>query len=280
MRGWAEDIGCAPRSSAGMAAIWGLRLADLPADHAHHRASGGRPLSGAATAVEDQHPVQVSVVLRISGAVMRGAGGAIPDGVAQSGPHDFAARVGRRRALDSGDDAARSPPMRNSASSNPTASNKGHTCQVGLWRYSRHPNYFFEWLIWMAFALFALASRGGYWGLISPALILYFVSRVTGIPATEAQAIRSRGEEYRRYQQTTSAFVPWFPKQFRGEDIMQASTISSARTEHSEPRRPGTNRWWSAILCPIGFCEPGSGVLLRSASATKIKAIRNGSRLT
>jgi steroid 5-alpha reductase family enzyme len=91
-------------------------------------------------------------------------------------------------------------------------SNKGHTCQVGLWHYSRHPNYFFEWLIWMAFALYALASPGGYWGLISPALILYFVLRVTGIPATEAQALRSRGEEYRRYQQTTSAFVPWFPK--------------------------------------------------------------------
>lgn len=94
--------------------------------------------------------------------------------------------------------------------SNP--SSKGHTCQVGLWRYSRHPNYFFEWLIWMAFALFALPSPGGWWGLLSPALILYFVLRVTGIPATEAQAIRTRGDEYRRYQQTTSAFVPWFPR--------------------------------------------------------------------
>jgi steroid 5-alpha reductase family enzyme len=96
-------------------------------------------------------------------------------------------------------------------------SNKGRTCQAGLWRYSRHPNYFFEWLIWMAFALFALASPGGYWGLLSPALILYFVLRVTGIPATEAQAVRTRGEEYRRYQQTTSAFVPWFPKEARKE---------------------------------------------------------------
>lgn len=89
---------------------------------------------------------------------------------------------------------------------------KGHTCQVGLWRYSRHPNYFFEFLIWVAFALFALSSPYGYLGLISPALILYFLLRVTGIPATEEQALRSRGEEYRRYQQTTSAFVPWFPK--------------------------------------------------------------------
>lgn len=92
-------------------------------------------------------------------------------------------------------------------------SHKGRTCQVGLWRYSRHPNYFFEWLIWVAFAMFALASPGGSWGLLSPALILYFVLRVTGIPATEAQAIRTRGEEYRRYQETTSAFVPWFRKE-------------------------------------------------------------------
>jgi steroid 5-alpha reductase family enzyme len=92
-------------------------------------------------------------------------------------------------------------------------SNRGRTCQVGLWRYSRHPNYFFEWLIWVAFALFALGSPGGYWGLLSPLLILYFVLRVTGIPATEAQALRTRGEEYRRYQQTTSAFVPWPPKE-------------------------------------------------------------------
>jgi steroid 5-alpha reductase family enzyme len=93
--------------------------------------------------------------------------------------------------------------------------NRGRTCNVGLWRYSRHPNYFFEWLVWMAFATVALAAPYGYLGLISPALILYFLLRVTGIPATEAQSLRSRGDEYRRYQQTTSAFVPWFPKEVR-----------------------------------------------------------------
>jgi steroid 5-alpha reductase family enzyme len=89
---------------------------------------------------------------------------------------------------------------------------QGRTCQSGLWHYSRHPNYFFEWLIWMAYALFAAGSPWGWLGLLSPALILYFLLRVTGIPATEAQALRTRGDEYRRYQQTTSAFIPWFPK--------------------------------------------------------------------
>lgn len=90
--------------------------------------------------------------------------------------------------------------------------NRGKTCRVGLWRYSRHPNYFFEWLIWVAFALFALGSPYGYLSLASPALMLYFLFRVTGIPATEAQALRTKGEDYRQYQQTTSAFVPWFPR--------------------------------------------------------------------
>jgi steroid 5-alpha reductase family enzyme len=88
---------------------------------------------------------------------------------------------------------------------------RGRTCRTGLWRYSRHPNYFFEWLIWIAYAVFASASPGGWLAFACPALMLYFLLRVTGIPATEAQAVRSRGEDYRRYQRTTSAFVPWFP---------------------------------------------------------------------
>ena len=94
--------------------------------------------------------------------------------------------------------------------SNPA--NRGATCRVGLWRYSRHPNYFFEWLIWVAFALFAISSPYGYLALFAPALMLFFLFRVTGIPATEAQALRSRGDDYRQYQRATSAFVPWFPR--------------------------------------------------------------------
>ena len=90
--------------------------------------------------------------------------------------------------------------------------NRGELCDVGLWKYSRHPNYFFESLIWIAFAVFALGSPWGWIGMLSPVLILYFLLKVTGIPATEAQALRSRGEAYRRYQETTSMFIPWFPK--------------------------------------------------------------------
>jgi steroid 5-alpha reductase family enzyme len=90
--------------------------------------------------------------------------------------------------------------------------NKGKTCRAGLWNYSRHPNYFFEWLIWVGYATFAIPSPWGWIGLLSPALILYFLLGVTGIPATEAQALRSRGDEYSEYQRTTSAFFPWFPR--------------------------------------------------------------------
>ena len=90
--------------------------------------------------------------------------------------------------------------------------NRGLTCRAGLWRTSRHPNYFFEWLIWVAFALVALPAPYGWLGLVAPALLLFFLFRVTGIPATEAQALRSRGEDYRSYQRETSVFVPWFPR--------------------------------------------------------------------
>jgi steroid 5-alpha reductase family enzyme len=90
--------------------------------------------------------------------------------------------------------------------------NRARTCRVGLWRYSRHPNYFFEWLVWIAYALFASPSPYGWIAWSAPAVMLYLLFRVTGIPSTEAQAIRTRGDEYREYQRTTSAFVPWFPR--------------------------------------------------------------------
>ncbi|MEY4938302.1 MAG: hypothetical protein RIQ93_37 [Verrucomicrobiota bacterium] len=88
-------------------------------------------------------------------------------------------------------------------------------CDVGLWRYSRHPNYFFEWLIWVAYFVFALASPWGWLTLLGPVGMLWLLLRVTGIPMAEEQSLRSRGEAYRRYQATTSAFVPWFPRASR-----------------------------------------------------------------
>ena len=91
-------------------------------------------------------------------------------------------------------------------------SNKGKTCQVGLWRYSRHPNYFFEWLHWCSYVLMLVGATGVYLSILCPLVMLFSLFKVTGIPHTEAQALRSRGDEYRKYQKTTSVFIPWFPK--------------------------------------------------------------------
>lgn len=90
--------------------------------------------------------------------------------------------------------------------------NRGRVCEFGLWKYSRHPNYFFEWLVWVAYFVFALGSPWGWTGALSPLLMLYFLTCVTGIPPSEAHSLKSRGDAYRDYQRRTSAFIPWFPK--------------------------------------------------------------------
>lgn len=90
--------------------------------------------------------------------------------------------------------------------------NSGRTCRAGLWRYSRHPNYFFEWLHWWTYVLLAAGSSWWWLTLLGPALMFYILYRVTGIPYNEAQSLKSRGEDYARYQRTTSAFFPWFPR--------------------------------------------------------------------
>jgi steroid 5-alpha reductase family enzyme len=90
--------------------------------------------------------------------------------------------------------------------------NRGRTARSGLWRYSRHPNYFFEWIVWVGLALVALPAAAGAIALLAPILLLLLILFVTGIPPSEKQALASRGEDYRRYQHETSAFVPWFPK--------------------------------------------------------------------
>lgn len=91
-------------------------------------------------------------------------------------------------------------------------SRRGRVCQEGLWNWSRHPNYFFEWLVWVGYAVFALAVPWGWAGLISPLLMGHFLVNVTGIPMTEALSVKSKGDAYREYQRTTSAFIPWFKR--------------------------------------------------------------------
>jgi len=87
--------------------------------------------------------------------------------------------------------------------------NRGRVCEIGLWRYSRHPNYFFESLVWWGFFVAALGSPYGWLTIACPLLMLYFLLRVTGIPLTEEYAVQSKGDAYREYQRTTSGFIPW-----------------------------------------------------------------------
>jgi steroid 5-alpha reductase family enzyme len=90
--------------------------------------------------------------------------------------------------------------------------NKGKTCRSGLWTWSRHPNYFYEWLHWFAYALLAIGAPMAWLALSGPLLMFAFLYRVTGIPYTEAQSLRSRGDDYRAYQREVSAFFPWPPR--------------------------------------------------------------------
>jgi steroid 5-alpha reductase family enzyme len=93
--------------------------------------------------------------------------------------------------------------------------NHSCVCDLGLWGWSRHPNYFFEWLGWVAYPLFAIDTGGGYpWGwfaLSAPAFMYWLLVYVSGIPPLEQQMLRSRGDAFRNYQTRVSAFIPFPP---------------------------------------------------------------------
>lgn len=89
----------------------------------------------------------------------------------------------------------------------------GRTCDVGMWRYSRHPNYFFEWLHWFTYVFLSIGSPLHALSWTGPVLMYLFLRYLSGIPWTEAQALRTRGEDYRRYQQRTPMLFPWFPRE-------------------------------------------------------------------
>lgn len=91
--------------------------------------------------------------------------------------------------------------------------NKQKVCKEGFWRYSRHPNYFFEWLFWFSFVGLALGSERFYIALIGPLVMYVFLRFITGVPFAEMSSLESRGDAYKQYQQETNVFFPWFPRQ-------------------------------------------------------------------
>jgi steroid 5-alpha reductase family enzyme len=104
--------------------------------------------------------------------------------------------------------------------------NRGKVCGHGLWAWSRHPNYFFEWLHWFAWVLIAAGST--YWWVTAAGVVMIylFLTRVTGIPFTEAQSLRSRGDAYRAYQRTTPAFFPRPPTDDRTDTHADQETTT------------------------------------------------------
>jgi steroid 5-alpha reductase family enzyme len=90
--------------------------------------------------------------------------------------------------------------------------NLGKTCRAGLWHFSRHPNYFFEWLHWFAYVILAIGSPLFWFSVAGVVLMFVSLRFVTGIPYVEAQSLRSRGDDYRNYQRSTNAFFPWWPR--------------------------------------------------------------------
>jgi steroid 5-alpha reductase family enzyme len=86
--------------------------------------------------------------------------------------------------------------------------NRGRTCREGLWGRSRHPNYFFEWLHWFAYVALAWGSPLWWLSLGGPLVMYVFLRWISGIPFTEAQALRTRGDDYRAYQRDTPLLFP------------------------------------------------------------------------
>ena len=106
--------------------------------------------------------------------------------------------------------------MRSCGDSARDPGNRNRICDVGLWGWSRHPNYFFEWFGWLAYPLLAIDSGGGYpWGwaaLAGPACMYWLLVHVSGIPPLEAHMLEYRRDEFRAYQARTNAFFPAPPR--------------------------------------------------------------------
>lgn len=90
------------------------------------------------------------------------------------------------------------------------SANKGKIMQSGLWRYSRHPNYFGESAMWWGIFIITLNIKHGIYAIFSPAIITFLLLFVSGIPLLEKRY--KNNADFQDYKKRTSAFIPWFPK--------------------------------------------------------------------
>jgi steroid 5-alpha reductase family enzyme len=89
--------------------------------------------------------------------------------------------------------------------------NKGKVMRSGLWAYTRHPNYFGEATMWWGLYLIAAGTRWGFWTIFSPILITFLLLRVSGVALLEKAQVEAK-PKYHDYVESTSAFIPWFPR--------------------------------------------------------------------
>lgn len=94
--------------------------------------------------------------------------------------------------------------------------NRGRVCDRGLWRFTRHPNYFGDFLVWWGLWLLSPAGGAGLWTVFAPLLMSWLLIRVSGVALTERR-LAERSAEYRDYIERTSAFIPWWPRQDQAE---------------------------------------------------------------
>jgi steroid 5-alpha reductase family enzyme len=99
--------------------------------------------------------------------------------------------------------------------------NKGKVMNTGLWRYTRHPNYFGDAMVWWGFYLIAVGG-GGWWTIFSPIIMTFFLMFVSGAALLERNLTETK-PKYRDYIETTNAFFPWFPKKKTSSDTETAS---------------------------------------------------------
>ena len=124
--------------------------------------------------------------------------------------------------------------------------NRNAICDVGLWRWSRHPNYFFEWLLWLAYPIIAIDFAGhnpfGWSSLAAPICMYWILVHVSGIPPLEDHMLRSRGEAFRAYQKRTRPFLP-LPLEVSGHRPLADITVAWIK----QLERPGAEAKWTML---------------------------------
>ena len=200
---------------AAMTIVWGLRLAvyllwrnaghgEDPRYRRHAPPLGGRVSPGSAS-FSGLRAAGRADVDRVAAGAARPAGGARRQRSALLDALGVGAlRGGASSSRAVGDWQAR-------ALQGPIPANAGRVMDRGLWRYTRHPNYFGDFCVWWGIFLVALGSEGAAWSIAGPLVMSFLLMRVSGVPMLE-RSIRKRRPAYEQYAKRTSAFFPQPPK--------------------------------------------------------------------